>query len=126
MADGRPSCQRLLKGLVGARTYSLRGTLLVLSALSLGFAVWSGATGRIGGALAGVGAFVLLLLLGLVAQQIAERSGAVERDRRRDEELQAEIEAWPRWKRIAFFVVGLLVGIGAIALRLWSDGFRPG
>jgi hypothetical protein len=78
------------------------------------------------GVLGGSAGFAVLLVLGVVAQYVAERSGAVERDRRRDEDLRAEMADWPRWKRIAFLVVGVVVGVVMLLLRIWSDGFRPG
>jgi len=76
--------------------------------------------------LLGAAGFALLLVLGGAAQYVAERTGAVERDRRRDDELLAEMAAWPRWKQISFLVVGVVVGVAMLLLRIWSNGFRPG
>lgn len=114
-----------MKALAGAPGFSLRSFLLVSSLVALGFAVWSPATGSLGGLLSGLAGFVLLLALGVVAQLVAERSGALERERVREEELQAEMAAWPGWKRVTFLVLAALIGIGVILLRIWSEGFRP-
>lgn len=125
MADDRRTAASRVKGLAGAPGFSLRSFMLVSSLVGLGFAVWSAATGSLGGLLAGLAGFVLLLALGVVAQLVAERSGALERERVREEELQAEMAAWPGWKRVAFLVLAALIGIGVILLRIWSEGFRP-
>jgi hypothetical protein len=126
MARCGPRLGAVLKRLGGAPVYSLRWRLLTFSFISLGIGVWGAVTGREGVAFGGLAAFVLLLVLGLAAQHVAERSGAVERDRTREEELRAEIAGWPRWKRIAFLLVGLVSGLGLLALRIWSDSSRPG
>ena len=78
-----------------------------------------------GGLLAGLAGFVLLLTLRLAAQFVAERSGALERDRLREEELGAEMAAWPGWKRVTFLLLAALIGIGVMLLRMWSEGFSP-
>lgn len=44
---------------------------------------------------------IVLVLLALVAQEVAQRSGAVERDRLQEERVVAEIGAWPNWKKVA-------------------------
>ena len=125
MADHRRTAASRVKGLASAPGFSLRGFFLVSSLVGLGFAVWSAATGSAGGLLAGLAGFVLLLTLGVAAQYVAERSGALERERLREEELQAEMAAWPGWKRVTFMVLAALIGIGVVLLRIWSEGFRP-
>lgn len=117
MPDHRAKPGALFKGLLQARGYSLRATLLVTSAVSLGFAVWSATTVRLLGLLAGLGCFAVLMALGLVAQYVAQRSGAAERDRIREEEMQAEVSLWPRRKRIAYLFLMLGIGIGVLVLR---------
>jgi hypothetical protein len=112
------------RGLGSASGFSLRISLLVLSFLSLGFAVWSVTTGELTRFVAGLAGFTLFLALSVAAQYVAERSGAVERDVRREEELRAEMAEWPRWKRNSFLVAGVVIGAGMIALRIWSEGFR--
>jgi peptidoglycan/LPS O-acetylase OafA/YrhL len=116
----------LVTGFARAPGFRLRSLLLVSCLLSLGFAAWSATRTDMRGVLGGSAGFAVLLVLGVVAQYVAERSGAVERDRRRDEDLRAEMADWPRWKRIAFLVVGVVVGVVMLLLRIWSDGFRPG
>ena len=98
---------------------------MVMSFVSIGFAIWSAATARVSSLLVGLVGFVVLLGLGLAAQLVAEVSGAVDRDRLREEELQHEVSAWPGWKRSAFLLVMLLIGVAVILLRIWSEGFRP-
>lgn len=120
MADGRRS-DPLLKRLAAAPTWSLRWTLLTLSVISLGITIWGVGAGEEGVAVGSVGASLLLMTLALAAQLVAERTGAVEMDRMREEELRGEIAGWPRWKQIAFLLVGLLLGLGVLALRVWSD-----
>lgn len=120
----RPVQYLRFRGLGAASGFSLRVSLLVLSILSLAFAVWSVTTGELTRSVAGLAGFTLFFALSVGAQYIAERSGAVERDLRREEELRAEMAEWPRWKRNSFFVAGLVIGVGVIALRIWSDGFR--
>ena len=120
----RPLQYFRFRGLGAASGFSLRISLLVLSILSLGFAVWSVTTGELTRFVAGLGGFTLFLALSVGAQYVAERSGAVERDVRREEELRAEMAEWPRCKRNSFFVAGVVIGVVMIALRVWSEGFR--
>lgn len=126
MADRRIISGARFRGLLRAPGFRLRSFLLVTSLVSLAVAGWSAATGRTSGLLAGSAGFVLLLLLGFVAQEVAERSGAIERDRLREEELRAEMATWPRWKQIAFLLVALVISIGITLLFIWSMGFSPG
>lgn len=118
-ADVRRAVAARFKGMVQAPGYSLRGLLLVSSVVALGFAGWSGATGRILGLLGGLAVCALVLGLGATAQYVAERSGAVERQQRRDEALRGEIAFWSRWKRMSYLVLCVVLGVGAIALRIW-------
>ncbi len=124
MADGRRSGP-LLKRLAAAPTWSLRWTLLTLSVISLAIAIWGVSAGGEGIAVGSVGASLLLMTLALAAQLVAERTGAVEKDRMQEEELRGEIAGWPRWKQITFLLVGLLLGLGILALRVWSDSSSP-
>ncbi len=118
MADHGQTARARFRGLARAPGYSLRISLLALAFLSLGFAVWSATSGDLTRFVAGLTAFILLLALGVGAQYVAERSGAVDRDLRREEELRAEMAGWPRWKQISFLVVGAMIGIGVIVLRI--------
>lgn len=124
MPGDRRSLRLYARALSGAPVHSLRWTLMAFSFISVGLAIWGGVTGREGVIFSGAAASVLLLVLAVVAQHVAERSGAVERDRRREQEHQAELARWPRWKQIAFLLVGLVLGVGVLALRIWSDSSR--
>lgn len=126
MAGGGLRRGSAIERLRGAPVYSLRWRLYTFSLISAGLAIWGAATGRRGVAFGGVAASILLLVLAVGAQNVAERSGAVERDRVREEEHQTEISGWPPWKRIAFLLVGLVLGVGLLALRIWSDSSPPG
>ncbi len=126
MPDQQPSIAALLKGLARAPGFRVRSYLLVSCLLSLGFAAWSAMSANMKGLLAGLAGFLLLLVLGVAAQYVAERSGAVERDRLRSERVRVEMAAWPRWKQVSFLAVWLVVVVGLILLRIWSDTFRPG
>ena len=125
MADRRRTVVERLKSLTMAPGFSVRSSLLVASALCLAFAIWSIATGSLAGLLGGIAGFVFLVALAVGAQYVAERSGAAARDHAHEEELRAEMAAWPRWKRISFLVLGALLGAGVILLRIWSESSRP-
>ena len=115
----------LLKGLVRAPGYSLRFSLLALAGIAVGLAVWSAVSGHTAGLVGGLGASVALVLLAIVSQHVAVRTGAVERDAAREEELRAEVRGWPRWKQISFLIVALTAGVTVIVLRIWSNSWSP-
>lgn len=113
----------LLSGAWSAGPPGFRFLMLEFSFIALVVGIWGVASNR--GAtvvLGSLGAAVLLLLLAIAAQYVAERTGLVERQRIRDEERRAEMVGWPQWKRVAFVVLALLVGAGAIALKVWTQG----
>ncbi len=116
----RLSIITLLKSLPGAPTYSLRWSLLTFSGIALALGLWSALRGRAVGLLIGLAVCVVLLLLAVVAQGVAIRTGAIERDGAREEELEAEIAGWPRWKQIAFLLFALLAGVTVVLLGIWS------
>jgi hypothetical protein len=121
MAGKQTALRALVRGVVSAPTFSLRWTLLTFSVITLGIAIWSALTATAIGALAASAVAVVLLLLGLAAQEVAQRSGAVERDRLQEEEIRVEMAGWPDWKRIAFLVFALLAGVGLLVLRIWTN-----
>lgn len=81
----------LLKGLPRAPTYSLRWSLLTFSAIALVLGLWSAVRGTPVGLLIGLAVCLVLLVLAVVAQGVAIRTGATERDVASEEEVQAEI-----------------------------------
>ncbi len=122
-AERRPARRELLRGLRDAPVYSVRQQLLLFSLVGIAVAIWGAVASNLGLILGGMGAVAVLTTLAVVAQVTAERCGAVERDRMRQEERRAEMAAWPRWKRSAFVVVAVAIGVGAIALRIWTRSF---
>ena len=122
MSGTRPGA--LFREALRAPTFSLRGTLLRFAVISLGVGIWSAAVSTPVGFLIALMVAVVLVLLALATQELVERSGAVDRDRLEEELILAEMEGWPDWKKIAFFVVALLAGVGVIALRMWTDTWR--
>ena len=109
----------LLKGLWEADTWTLRGWLravaLAIFAVTIGYvATGSGSRSGTAGGLAGS---VVVLLLALATQWLAERRGAPERERRRVEEWPNQLLSWPRWRQIApsvavaFAVTTLILGL---------------
>lgn len=92
--------------------------------ISLGVGIWSAIFATTFGFLVALAISMVLVLLALVAQEVAQRSGALERDRLEEEQMVAEIEAWPTWKKVAFLVVALLGGVGVLALGIWADTWR--
>ncbi len=116
------SFRALLKGLRRAPTYSLRWSLVAFSLISVGIAVWNAIIRSTTGVVVALGASVVLIALGLASQHFAVRSGAVERDRKREAELRAEIAGWSDWKKVAYMAVALAAGAVVILLRIWSPG----
>ena len=112
----------LLKGLWEADTWTLRGWLravaFAISAVTIGYvAIGSGSRNGTVGGLAGS---VVVLLLALAAQWLAERSGAPERERRRVEEWPNQLLSWPRWKQIAVLTVAVALAVTMLILGLLS------
>ncbi len=121
--DQRPSLVTLLKSLPAAPTYSLRWTLLTSSGIALALGLWSAVTGRAGALLIGLAVCVVLLLFALAAQGVALRTGATDREAAYEEEVEAEIRGWPRWKQIAFLLFALVGGVTIILLGIWSKSW---
>lgn len=112
----------LLKGLLEAEPWSLRGTLFrvafAILAVTIGYvAIGAGSRNGTAGGLAGS---VVVLLLALAAQWLAERRGAPERERRRVEEWPNRLLSWPRWKQIGFLVVAVAFAVTMLILSLLS------
>lgn len=117
-----PLVRALLKGLLGAEPWSLRGFLFAsafaILAVTIGFvATGAGSRNGIAGGLAGSAA-VLVLALG--AQWWAERRGAPERERRRREEWADQLLSWPRWKQIGVLTVAVAFAGIMLILSLLS------
>lgn len=112
----------LLKGLWEAETWSLRGTLFAVAfallAVTIGVvAIGDGSRNGTAGGLAGS---VVLLILALGAQWLAERRGAPERERRRRDEWPNQLLSWPRWKRIGVLTVAVAFAVTMLILSLLS------
>lgn len=111
----------LLKGLWEAETWSLRWNLLAgafaVLAVTVGVvAIGHGSRNGTGGGLAGC---VVLLLLALGAQWLAERRGAPQRERRRRQAWE-DMASWPRWKQIVVLIVAIAVAMTMLILSLLS------
>ena len=63
---------------------------------------------------------VVLVVLAVVAQGVATRTGATERDTASEGEVEAEIAGWPRSKQLAFLLFALATGVTVILLGIWS------
>lgn len=112
----------LLKGLWEAATWSLRGVLLrgafAVLAVTIGYvAIGAGSRNGTAGGLVGS---IVLLILALGAQWLAERRGARERERRRREESGDQLLSWPRWKQIAVLTVAVAFAVTMLILGLLS------
>ena len=112
----------LLKGLWEAETWSLRGVLVggafAAFAVTIGYvAIGAGSRNGTAGGLAGS---IVLLILALGAQWLAERRGAPERERRRREEWGDQLLSWPRWKQITVLTVAVAVAVTMLILGLLS------
>ena len=112
----------LLKGLWEADTWTLRGWLRAVAfaifAVTIGYvAIGAGSRNGTAGGLAGS---VVVLLLALVAQWLAERRGAPERERRRVEEWPNQLLSWPRWKQIGVLTVAVAFAVTMLILGLLS------
>ena len=112
----------LLKGLWEAETWTLRwilfGGAFTVFAVTIGY-VAIGAGSRNGTA-GGIAGSIVLLLLALVAQWLAERRGAPERERRRREEWGDQLLSWPRGKPIAVLAVAVAFAATMLILSLLS------
>ena len=111
-----------MKGLWEAETWSLRGTLFRGAFASLAGTVGFVATGTASrnGIAGGIAGFVVLLILALGAQRLAERRGAPERERRRREEWADNFAARPRRKQITYLTVAVAFAVIMLILSILS------
>jgi hypothetical protein len=113
---------RLLKGLWEAETWSLRGVLfrfaLAILAVTIGY-IATGTASR-NGIAGGVAGSVVVLILALGSQRLAERRGTPERERRRREEWANQLLSWPRWKQIGVLSVAGAFAVTMLILSLLS------
>lgn len=112
----------LLKGLWEAEAWSLRWNLFrvafAILTVTIGYvAIGAGSRNGTAGGLTGS---VVLLILALAAQWLAERRGAPERERLRREEWPNQLLSWPRWKQIGFLVVAVAFAVTMLILSLLS------
>ena len=112
----------LLRGLWEAHTWTLpgwlRGLAFAMLAVTIGYvAIGAGSRNGTAGGLAGS---VVVLLLVLAAQWLAERRGAPERERRRVEEWPNRLLSWPRWKQIGILTIAVAFAETMLILGLLS------
>lgn len=110
----------LLKGLVEAESWSLRGTLFrvafAIFAVTMGYvAIGSGSRNGTAGGLSGS---AVLFIFALATQRLAERRGTPERERRRREEWASQLLSWPRWKQIGLLTVAVAFAVTMLILSL--------
>lgn len=112
----------LLKGLWEAETWSLRWILFAgaFAALAVTIGVVATGGGSRNGTAGGLAGSVVLLILALGAQWLAERRGAPERERRRREEWADQLRSWPRWKQIGVLTVAVAFAVTMLLLSLLS------
>lgn len=89
------------------------------AALAVTIGVFATGAGSRNGTGGGLAFSVLLLILAMGAQRLAERRGAPERERQRREKWE-DIAGWPRWKQIAVLAVAVAFAVTMLVLSLLS------